>query len=903
MEIAVALDGSKRRDLSFYPGDDLVLNLKAYAKDGDSEPIEVINSKFIHGYVLGPELGAEFTVPEESGREPYKITGDVSGQTTTLAFGWLMAGQGYPEVFCWSGRGWFGCDRWLDVWGTAAENIQVKDVGQYYMSQDVEGVLQEVGARQRQFQDDLDSLEFDGSDQIGYRQFGNSAVSRTVESKLREQVSAADYGIDSTGIENVTSLFNSLEQDIKGKDFDLQSGTYLVDQIPNGNNYFNGCWKISTQLYYLEKSPKNHPLDSPNFSAKSILAAEGVYRGLSTAAFARSGSPWVNFVYREALGHAPENGTPIFATRTDDLGDSCTPPRIIAQQDNADIRNWASGMMGNGRAGILAARRDISGGVYLNSLFIYSDDDGLSFNQVNVPITSNSWDSHSRIYPFPASVGGHDTLGWIAYAYTTSDGICSMRTVNNGASWTEAKRLILPSTLDPNSEASNLSEMSVARIGNQNKWLMVIRTNQQAAVSVSTDMQNWSPAKLVSSGMLAQMLANPPELIYENGKLWLWTFSRRGSKEIYPENANALMVAEGDPDTLFSSGGISGWKQWRQISNLPFWPSGYMNFFTVRNKRYALCTTGEDTAGGSTSRQCIITLLGDELVVTTPIKNTMQLIPKVNLYPIGDFRYLPLPGPFSASSSRVTIAPLTSFGRNGGVLGATISRLTGSKNKYKLRISRNDGDSSLAAINTIIVFPLDDSYPLRNRFITFSAVISAGSGFSAANMFLNIRARSTSSTAEGVVSSLSGSFPVGDTLVQSSNTGINIDSLVQKREITIGPFPSDCNQAMLQIFWTPVGTALNDFVDIEAIKIEEGKIATPFEKQSYPDLIQWSDRFMRVFNMPTINGRQFRPLNPRMYRTPTTEITVGTLVASTQDYITVDDTGNNLSTVTVTAKM
>lgn len=210
MQIAVALDGSKRRDLSFYPGDDLVLNLKAYAKDGDSEPIEVINSKFIHGYVLGPELGAEFTVPEESGREPYKIIGDVSGQTTTLAFGWLIAGQGYPEVFCWSGRGWFGCDRWLDVWGTAAENIQVKDVGQYYMSQDVEGVLQEVGARQRQFQEDLDSLEFEGADQIGFLQAGSGAVSISVQTKLQQFVDVRDYGAKADGSDATIAFKNAI---------------------------------------------------------------------------------------------------------------------------------------------------------------------------------------------------------------------------------------------------------------------------------------------------------------------------------------------------------------------------------------------------------------------------------------------------------------------------------------------------------------------------------------------------------------------------------------------------------------------------------------------------------------------------------------------------------------------
>lgn len=229
MEIAVALDGSKRRDLAFYPGDDLVLNIKVYAKDGDSEPISVINTQFVHGYSIGQDLGAEFTV-QDSGREPYKVTGDINGQTTTLAFGWMIAGQGYPEVFCWAGQGWMCCGRWPDVWGMAAENVQVKDVGQYYSSQDAEGILQEVGFRQRQFQEDLDSLQFEGSDQIGFLQLGVTTKSRTVQNKLRDVANIRDWGAKGNGSDDDTSVIQKAINECGNKILEFTDGDFVITE-------------------------------------------------------------------------------------------------------------------------------------------------------------------------------------------------------------------------------------------------------------------------------------------------------------------------------------------------------------------------------------------------------------------------------------------------------------------------------------------------------------------------------------------------------------------------------------------------------------------------------------------------------------------------------------------------
>jgi len=749
-----------------------------------------------------------------------------------------------------------------------------------------------------------------GASLVGYLPTGTGAVATTVQSKLRESVSVKDFGAVGDGSDE-SSKFITFESSTKGAAVDLLGLTCVVTTIPNGNDYFNGSWKVGASVYALNRNPREHPLANPSLHAKTLLANEGKYRGLSTAAFHKPGSANLAIVYRESLGHGVEDNAPIYCAISDDMGDrfglstsNGITTKVIAQQSNADIRNWASGVMGSGRFGILASRRDIgAGSIYLQPLFLYSDDAGATWSQSSVSFTSASWDSHSRIYPHPASVGGHDTLGWIVYAYTTSHGICAMKTVNNGATWTEVLNCVLPTSLDGASEAASLSEMSVARVGNENKWVMVVRTNQEAAVSTSTNMTTWTSAKLIQTTTQDKLLANPPELTYEDGKFWFWTFSRRGSKEIYPEYANALMVSEGDPAAVYASGGATGWQQWRVVSSLPFWPSGYMNLFKVRNRQYALCTTAEDTAGSQTSRQCALTLLGPDPTVTPSIRGVFNMLPKPNLYPVGDWRHFPLGDTHVSGASRVSVTPLMSLGRVGGVTGATISRLSGSNSQYKLRIRRDDGNASAALINTIIVFPKEDCIHLRNRYITISFDAIAASGFSSASSFLTVRARSTADSGEGVVTSNSGTFPVGDTTVQSANTGITLTQNLQRYECVIGPFAADINQMMVQLNWSPVGTALDDFIEIENLKIEDGKVATPFEIRPLAEVKAWADRFVRVLNMVTANGVVVRNFDPPMHRVPTVTLSRGTAGAPTVDYVSVTDVAASVATLTAIAKM
>lgn len=91
MQLSVALDGSKRRDLSLFQGDDVTILLTVYAQDGDTVPITPTNIRFVWPEEGGFAYGVPFTVSEASvGRRWYRLVGEVDGATTTLAYGYII---------------------------------------------------------------------------------------------------------------------------------------------------------------------------------------------------------------------------------------------------------------------------------------------------------------------------------------------------------------------------------------------------------------------------------------------------------------------------------------------------------------------------------------------------------------------------------------------------------------------------------------------------------------------------------------------------------------------------------------------------------------------------------------------------------------------------------------------
>lgn len=195
-----------------------------------------------------------------------------------------------------------------------------------------------------------------------------------------------------------------------------------------------------------------------------------------------------------------------------------------------------------------------------------------------------------------------------------------------------------------------------------------------------------------------------------------------------------------------------------------------------------------------------------------------------------------------------------------------------------------------------------DSLPLRLQQVTLTFRARKASGFSAASSLLTTQIR-YSDQAEQAITAVSGLFSSGDTALGSSSTGVTLTEDWQTFRMTPGFVPAISRQLAVRWTWTPVGTALNDYFDIELVKFEIGAQATPFEFEDAGLELLKNQRFVRVMTVPTLNGRRFIEMSPQMHRTPTVTVSGGTLIASSQDSVTLDDTGNNSRIVTAIATL
>lgn len=79
-------------------------------------------------------------------------------------------------------------------------------------------------------------------------QFGAGAVYRTFQDKMRDTYNPKDFGAVGDGVINDSNAFAVLESNRIGIDVNLSGRTYFVDSQPNGNNYYNGAFRLNKSV-------------------------------------------------------------------------------------------------------------------------------------------------------------------------------------------------------------------------------------------------------------------------------------------------------------------------------------------------------------------------------------------------------------------------------------------------------------------------------------------------------------------------------------------------------------------------------------------------------------------------------------------------------------------------------
>lgn len=223
-------------------------------------------------------------------------------------------------------------------------------------------------------------------------------------------------------------------------------------------------------------------------------------------------------LYDSKTSHAYDGSATLRCIESTSGGKTWTNDRELVNISSTDVYPRAASRMDNGRLGVLCTVR--TGSNSFGGLgWLYSDDDGSTWTFAEKSTPARNWSGD--LVPYPSSAGGADNGGWVAYTHDTdNEGLFAATTTDYGDTWTDQ------GTVVPDETGVDLTEPSVARVGNLDKWVMIIRDNSASSepmlASRSTDLLNWEST--TDAGIV--LGANRPKTWYADGRIHILTSSR-----------------------------------------------------------------------------------------------------------------------------------------------------------------------------------------------------------------------------------------------------------------------------------------------------------------------------------------------------------------------------------------
>jgi hypothetical protein len=753
----------------------------------------------------------------------------------------------------------------------------------------------------------------------------STTTARPLSERFEDAINIKDFGAVGDGVANDTAMFTLLESAVTGQSVNLGGLTCLVNAIPTGNNYYNGSLRVGNEIYSQSKNPKNHPWDAAGLSLRAVSPLEGVYAGLTVAMLpVQNDTSWM-FIWRQAERHGVTNMSTIMAAKSFDGGHTLGvkdpfglyTQQVVRQQD-ADLRAMAVGQMGGGRIGMVVRRQKEEDDAYLDPLFVYTDNPQADFptwytSTITLSPAGLEFNPIGHLQPYPASAGGHDQSGYILYFYTTGQtAISALTTVDNGATWTQINNV-----LSANSTVTSLNEVSVTRIGNQDRWVMACRqgAGNPVAFSTSTNMTTWTAA--VHGPSYLKSNANAPTIMYDAGKLWVIQTSRSG-REVFDEYANSLLISGGNAKDIFDSGAATGWGGWQVVTTVPRWALGYA--YTpqkIRDRWYLLFSGSEDEDGSNSGRTAYLLLLSCDGTASANARDIYKMIPRPNMLRNSSFEYNTNPnGETGTTTSRAPTVDGYTLGRSASntaewsrVVDALIApsnqewtNRTFQHSRYLLEVGRPLGNSQTGTVSLISVLSEAESLPARHEWVTFSCEMRAMPDFSAANSQVTMNVHENLTGSESQVTGTSGVFSSDNDI--GSGLNCKLAPYWQTFTYTAGRVSADNSSNQLLVRWSfaPAGVAgAADKIQIRRPKLEIGKFSTQFKHEPYHVTAAQMVQFGRTMTVWTINGTQWIPFGITMKRVPSVTASVGTVSNITADGFTLTHTSAASSVIRVAA--
>ena len=171
---------------------------------------------------------------------------------------------------------------------------------------------------------------------------------------------------------------------------------------------------------------------------------------------------------------------------------------------------------------------------------------------------------------------------------------------------------------------------------------------------------------------------------------------------------------------------------------------------------------------------------------------------------------------------------------NAGTSGFTVTQLNQANTALSgfynaFRYQRNSGQTSTTTMAFGQTIETSNCYDLAGQSVTLSFYARAGSNFSAASSQITARIATGSGVDQGSNSAYNGTW----TGYAQTNTVITVTTSWVRYTVTVS-IPSGTNEIQVLFYWAGTGTAgTNDYLDVTGVQLEQGSVATPFERPLY----------------------------------------------------------------------
>tara|TARA_R110000822_G_scaffold285610_1_gene406938 strand:- start:569 stop:3388 length:2820 start_codon:yes stop_codon:yes gene_type:complete len=657
------------------------------------------------------------------------------------------------------------------------------------------------------------------ADLVSYSQGGTSHVNRTVESRLRDHVSVMDFGAVGDGVTDDTAAFNAAWSATNPKAVLVPAASYKITGTVTGKFFSFGAATVVggpvttiTNLATITDAGM-----FPRLHMHAVAAPQG-FNMIGSRVLDR-GDGRTTFIVRKSRVHAANNDSSIWAFDSRDDGQTKENLRQLYYDTSTFSADLFIADIFNGKGVILSSvRNDNSGTItYQAPVIIQSatpdvGDWTATSLTLDAALPANfgaNW--IGAFYPWPASEGGHDTDGWVAYAYSQT-AIAYITTDDNWATYSTVTRAIAPM-------GQSLTEVGVMGT-HASGYTMLLRVNGAVKLwmSFATNLVGpWSTP--VVSTLDAD--DSPPSLVtISSTEAYLYIRSGKNVQG-YPDYQGHLLVRPMNPTLFKSSVGVSGYGVVSPFLNLGSWPADYPHFFKRGNEWCMITSGGEQvlypntTQGGESQLMFVSQTPAASLSIHTA--RSLMLRPEDNALPNGDFQvWRETTG---TPTSYETAAYCWRVGKTSGGTGHEWSRQNGADMQYALRFGRTAGQTFTYTLNCVTAIRTVDVYSLRGRNVTFGVDVLKGANLSG-QVFAYVayaNAITPMDTTDGSYTGMTALFTVSNpTLTSTSNTRLG------------GSFflPADAQMLSIRIVFNPTGTAgANDWLQIENAFVVEGNYA------------------------------------------------------------------------------